>query len=37
VKYLQFKKNFVNAIGSGQDTVEGSVFRRIGIQFDYSI
>ena len=37
VKYLQFKKNFINSIGSGQDMIEGSVFRRIGIQFDYSI
>jgi hypothetical protein len=37
VKYLQLKKNFVDSIGSGQDKIDGSVFRRIGIQFDYSI
>ena len=37
VKYLQLKKNFVDSIGSGQDMIDGSVFQRIGIQFDYSI
>jgi hypothetical protein len=37
VKYLQLKKNFVDSIGSGHDKIDGSVFRQIGIQFDYSI
>ncbi len=37
VKYLQLKKNFVDSIGSGEDRIDGSIFRRVGIQFDYSI
>jgi hypothetical protein len=36
-KYMQMKKNFVDSLGSGDDAIEGSVLRRIGIQFDYSL